>query len=251
MEFSSQHQNSLMQLSQNQIQHLTFSLAEKHSPEGIFNFFKQLKLSDFLNEIEFEISGDDFEKSFQLATLNYTKDILLKRNIFYQFHFQKRKLKIHGFSLKMADEWFPTKWKLEVSMNGIAWFEIYRHQVNPEFIKRGKVMTFKCQTFVPISFLRLTFLESSHQYGLIHLQAFEIYGEIAVDNNFVQLFSRTKFISLDSLIDFPFSEETHFGLFHRFNDCSLKERNDVFIILYGESKKENFSQKLVEWNEES
>lgn len=81
-------------------QNLNFPIGEK----GIFNFFYQMKLSDFLNEINFDTSDYDFEKPFRLVTSNFRKDICLLGRIFYQFNFKNHQLKLNGYLIKTSDD---------------------------------------------------------------------------------------------------------------------------------------------------
>jgi hypothetical protein len=126
--------------------------------------------------------------------LNYIKDIFLEKSTFYQFHFQKSKIKLQDYLFQITDEYFPTEWKLEISLNGIDWYVIHKHNINPLFTKKNKVMDFKCKTLIPISFFRLTFLKSANKYW-IRFQAFEIFGEIVGDNSLAQFISLLKQIN--------------------------------------------------------
>lgn len=93
-------------------------VVRKQMPKGIFDYFIQMKLSDFLNEIEFDTSDSRFETSFCLATSNFQKDIPLEKNQIYLFHFTNRQIKLHEYLIKTSHQDYPTGWKLEIFIEG-------------------------------------------------------------------------------------------------------------------------------------
>lgn len=193
-------------------------------PNGIFDYFSHMKLSDYLNEFEFENSDDFFELSFLLATTNSQKDIRINTNSFQQIHFKNTKIKLQAYLLKTSDKSFPTGWKLEISINGIDWHVVDRHENDEQLCQKKKIGWFPLSETVPISYLRLTFLSSSEFLSspktdipdFIYLEAFEIFGEIVETEKLEQLISLPKQITVSHSIEFDFNEDNHLGLFHFF-----------------------------------
>lgn len=104
-----------------QFQNLRFEFSDAFPPREIFHYFTQVKLIDFLDEIEFTTSSEYFEDSFRLTTFNFTDIMSLKSSNYYQFHFKNRKIHLTGYLFKTAEDDFPTGWKLEISPNEINW----------------------------------------------------------------------------------------------------------------------------------
>jgi hypothetical protein len=153
--------------------------------------------------------------------------------------------------LKSSDECFLTGWKVETSIDGIDWDLVDRHESNDQLSLPEKIGLFPLSEIIPISFLRLTFLLETSKYGQILLEAFEIFGEITGDKNLQLLISLSREISVPSFIQFDFTDKDHFGLVNFFQDCSIKQRHEIFSIWSPNSENGNYSEMLIEWNEET
>jgi hypothetical protein len=227
---------------------LRFVLSDAFPPKGIFHYFTQMKLVDLLNEIEFTTSSAIFEHSFCLATFNFTPDVVLVSSKYYQFYFKNRKIKLTGYLFKAADEWFPTGWKLEISLNGINWSIIHLIQNDQRLSRSNKINSFKVSKPIQASYLRLSFLSSTDKDHSVRLKGFEIFGEIQEDQKLQSFLSIPKVISIPNLIEFKFNHNNHFGLFHFFQDCSINMRNEIFVLRCFQSVGGFLSQILIEWN---
>lgn len=209
-----------------------------------------------MNEIEFSTSDEYFEIPFYLAIYNDQKDIELQTNKFYQFHFKNRNIKLTGYMFNMnyeqeseEEDISPIKFILSTSLNGNDWREIDSQENFEQLFQEENLLSFQLRHRYSIPFIRLTF-ECISIDRVFSLQSFEIFGEVVEDENLTNLLSFPKEISVSNLLDFPFKRDKHFGLFHFFKDCSLKARNEIFIISNNTSENRLYSQKLIEWNDE-
>jgi hypothetical protein len=146
---------------------------------------------------------------------------------------------------------FPVSWQLEGKNESDNWILIDTREKVQEMEEKDKLIVLNLQKEMLISSLRLTILNSTGKYGFWCLKSFELFGAIT-HNDFTFQELLTKPIKMDIVtpITFNFSITSQLGLFHFFQQFSMKDRSDVFEIFSYHTKPSSTSQNLLFWNDE-
>jgi hypothetical protein len=92
-------------------------------------------------------------------------------------------------------------------------------------------------------------LSGNGEYDWVALKNFELFGEIIQTNATLQnLMCIPQRISIPSIIQFPYQKENHFGLFHHFQNCSIKNIHQYFCCNSSNSMDGFNPHSLTEWN---
>jgi hypothetical protein len=152
--------------------------------------------------------------------------------------------------MQSENENFPVSWQLEGKNEFDNWILIDKREKIEEMKKKDKLIVFTLQKEMLISSLRFTILESTNR-SYCYLKSFELFGEITHNDSTLQELL-TKPIKRDIVtpITFNFSITSSLGLFHFFQQFSMKERSDVFEVYCDYTKPNSTSQNLLFWNDE-
>jgi hypothetical protein len=153
--------------------------------------------------------------------------------------------------MQSKEKYFPVSWQLEGKDESDNWILIDKREKVQEMKEKDKLIVFTLQKEMLISSLRFTILESTGEYGFCYLKSFELFGEITHNDSILRELL-TKPIKMDIVtpITFNFSITNSLGLFHFFQQFSMKDRSDVFEISSNDTKPNSTSQNLLFWNDE-